>query len=134
MSGNNLHGVQSLLSCESDWRNIQTILRSTLLAIQQVLVLHQSTLDSMAKKVERFHECTIKLQDGNENEYISKHEIQKLLQKIKDEDTKARMSMKDELEGRMNNNLEVIKRRISHLVTPIEVSVRDMEDNLTNKV
>ncbi|ETV94135.1 hypothetical protein, variant 1 [Aphanomyces invadans] len=137
-----LHGLTHLLAGETEWRNIQTIIKTTLQAVAKVVSNHAVMLETMDARIDRIQDAAMSAQtlppprvnnnDDGTAMIVSRKEFLALVADVCKMQKRAVSS--DDVEVRVVASGNELKRRLEHTITPLQDALRDMEDMVTKQV
>ncbi|RQM10559.1 hypothetical protein B5M09_008398 [Aphanomyces astaci] len=132
-----LHGLTHLLAGDTEWRNIQTIVKTTLQAVAKIVSSHAVMLDTMDARIDRMQDAAftalappphISNNDDDASMVVSRKEFLALVADVRK--LKKRSVSPDDLEARAVASGNELKRRLDHAITPLQDTIRDMEEVL----
>ncbi|RHY30149.1 hypothetical protein DYB32_004620 [Aphanomyces invadans] len=137
-----LHGLTHLLAGETEWRNIQTIIKTTLQAVAKVVSNHAVMLETMDARIDRIQDAAMSAQtlppprvnnnDDGTAMIVSRKEFLALVADVCKMQKRAVSS--DDVEVRVVASGNELKRRLEHTITPLQDALRDMEDMVTKQM
>ncbi|RHZ31427.1 hypothetical protein DYB31_004020 [Aphanomyces astaci] len=132
-----LHGLTHLLAGDTEWRNIQTIVKTTLQAVAKIVSSHAVMLDTMDARIDRMQDAAftalappphVSNNDDDASMVVSRKEFLALVADVRK--LKKRSVSPDDLEARAVASGNELKRRLDHAITPLQDTIRDMEEVL----
>ncbi|OQR84534.1 hypothetical protein ACHHYP_13266 [Achlya hypogyna] len=99
-------GLEALLSGESEWRNIQSILKTTFEAVASILASHAELLENLDARLDRLQDASPTTRDGLAQ---LQSDVRKLAK---------RAVSHHELDARVAAAVDQMKRRLEHAVSP----------------
>ncbi|KAF0746360.1 hypothetical protein AaE_008157 [Aphanomyces astaci] len=136
-----LHGLTHLLAGDTEWRNIQTIVKTTLQAVAKIVSSHAVMLDTMDARIDRMQDAAftalappphVSNNDDDASMIVSRKEFLALVADVRK--LKKRSVSPDDLEARAVASGNELKRRLDHAITPLQDTIRDMEEVLLKQV
>ncbi|KAF0701304.1 Aste57867_8233 [Aphanomyces stellatus] len=141
-----LHGLTHLLAGEAEWRNIQTIVKTTLQAIAKIVSNHTVMLDTIDARIDRLQDTLASTTtptpavrptpskrgiDGDDDDddddamVISRKEFLALVTDVRKMQKRA-VSAAD-MEARVVASSEQLKRRLEHTISPLQETMKEIE-------
>ncbi|KAF0736415.1 hypothetical protein Ae201684_007434 [Aphanomyces euteiches] len=131
--GGGLVGLTHLLAGESEWRNIQTIVKTTLQAIAKIVSNHAIMLETIDSRIDRIQD-TLRMptKDLETSAAVSRQEFLALVANVRKIQKKC--VTQEDVEARVVACGEQLKRRLDHTIGPLTDAIQEMQEAATTNV